>query len=250
MSNIINIERIEGQPTYDLQKYMLYGSNNTINQLNDTSTANFTQAQTLVNNMIKTTGSKISFNKTSTVTLNKDTLNQANWHIQQGIYILIQIKKMQEKAVKKMQEKAAPSPNGENNNTQRGGRNKKDKDRKKVRGGAVPDYINNVAAFQNVGGLLATASPLDNAVNGVGALPYPGSFNAGLNVPTSGAGLPDLYNLVIGPQTAGPSAQSGGKSKNNRNKDNNKDNDNKKEKKGGDNKNNDNDNKKDKKNRK
>jgi hypothetical protein len=109
------------------------------------------------------------------------------------------------------------------NQPQNGGKkSKKDKDRKKVRGGAVPDLVNDVAAFQNTGGLLATASPLENAQQMIPALYNAGSFNAGLHMPTSGQGLPGSYNLVTNPQTAGPSAQSGGKAKKNRDKDDKK----------------------------
>jgi hypothetical protein len=117
------------------------------------------------------------------------------------------------KLMKKQPVVAAPQEQGG------GKKSKKDKDRKKVRGGAVPDFINNVAAFQNVGGLLATASPLDNAQQMIPAIYNAGSFNAGLLMPTSAQGLPMSYNLVTNPQTAGSSAQSGGKAKKNRDKD-------------------------------
>ena len=120
------------------------------------------------------------------------------------------------KLMKKQPVVAAPQEQGG------GKKSKKDKDRKKVRGGAVPDFINNVAAFQNVGGLLATASPLDNAQQMIPAIYNAGSFNAGLLMPTSAQGLPMSYNLVTNPQTAGLSAQSGGKAKKNRDKDDKK----------------------------
>lgn len=94
-----------------------------------------------------------------------------------------------------------------------GGGNKKDKNRKQ-NGGAVPDLINNVTAFQNVGGLLATASPLDNANRMEPAIYNAGSFNAGIFMPvSSGSGLPSNYRIAMDQPL-----QSGGKAKKNKNK--------------------------------
>jgi hypothetical protein len=94
-----------------------------------------------------------------------------------------------------------------------GGKNKN----RKQKGGAVPDLVNNIAAFQNVGGLLATASPLDNANRVEPAIYNAGSFNAGIFMPlSSGAGLPDSYRLAMDQPL-----QTGGKKnnkKNNKNK--------------------------------
>ena len=95
-----------------------------------------------------------------------------------------------------------------------GGKNKN----RKQKGGAVPDLVNNIAAFQNMGGLLATASPLDNANRVEPAIYNAGSFNAGIFMPlSSGAGLPDSYRLAMDQ----PLQQTGGKKnnkKNNKNK--------------------------------
>ena len=95
-----------------------------------------------------------------------------------------------------------------------GGKNKN----RKQKGGAVPDLVNNIAAFQNMGGLLATASPLDNANRVEPAIYNAGSFNAGIFMPlSSGAGLPNDYKIAMDQ----PLQQTGGKKnnkKNNKNK--------------------------------
>lgn len=108
-------------------------------------------------------------------------------------------------------------------NIQRGG--KKSKNNRKNRnqdGGAIPDLVNNVAAFQNMGGLLATASPLDNAQRVEPAIYNAESFNAGIFMPvSSSSGLPDNYKLGMD-QPLQPLQGGGKKSKNNKKIKNNK----------------------------
>ena len=100
------------------------------------------------------------------------------------------------------------------------GGSKKSKNNKKNRnqdGGAIPDLVNNVAAFQNMGGLLATASPLDNAQRVEPAIYNAESFNAGIFMPvSSSSGLPDNYKLGMD-QPLQPLQGGGKKSKNNKN---------------------------------
>ena len=100
--------------------------------------------------------------------------------------------------------------------TSGGNKNKKNRNQD---GGSVPDLINNVAAFQNMGGLLtAGASPYDNAVAPNYAMYNAGSFNAGINMPvSSSAGLPVPYKMSFDQkvQTGGKSKKSNKSNKNN-----------------------------------
>lgn len=99
-----------------------------------------------------------------------------------------------------------------------GGGNKNKKNRNQD-GGSVPDLINNVAAFQNMGSLLtAGATPYDNAVAPNYAMYNAGSFNAGINMPvSSSAGLPVPYKMSFDQkvQTGGKSKKSNKSNKNN-----------------------------------
>ena len=103
-------------------------------------------------------------------------------------------------------------------NIQRGG--KKSKNNRKNRnqdGGAIPDLVNNVAAFQNMGGLLATASPLDNAQRVEPAIYNANSFNAGIFMPvSSSSGLPTDYKIAMDQplQTGGKKSKNNKKNKN------------------------------------
>ena len=88
-----------------------------------------------------------------------------------------------------------------------GGKMKKNSKKKGMRGGSVPDLVNSVVAFQNLGGLLATATPLDNAQRMDPALYNAGSFSNGMTMPvSSSANLPINYKTIMD----GALSQSGG----------------------------------------
>jgi hypothetical protein len=163
-------------------------------------TACFTAAEELLKKLANSTSSTESYINIKSVDTRNKALDNVNNFISQGI---INLKNLNHLLL----------ADGKAGLQAGGGKNKN----RKQKGGAVPDLVNNIAAFQNVGGLLATASPLDNANRVEPAIYNAGSFNAGIFMPlSSGAGLPDSYRLAMDQPL-----QTGGKKnnkKNNKNK--------------------------------
>lgn len=166
--------------------------------------ASFDKANTALNALATTDANGVKTYTSNKVGDRNQALYNVNKYLTQGITILRAINDLT----------LADKNSGNLPSTTdiiQGGKNKKNR---KQKGGAVPDLVNSVTAFQNVGGLLATASPLDNANRMEPAVYNAGSFNAGLLMPvSSSSGLPSNYRIAMDQPL-----QTGGKAKKNKNK--------------------------------
>ena len=97
------------------------------------------------------------------------------------------------------------------------GGKKKKLNKKSQRGGAIPDTIHNITAFENTSALLAgTVNPYDSAMSFTAAEVAPEAPSAGLSMPFSSSyDLPSGYRSVTDPNTVAPppAAHRGGGSK-------------------------------------